>query len=212
MNQVKPNILYKAIQDKALQAALNCLSADVLTLPDKIIQLIPPRPPMYYGVGELFQKRMGMNFDALSAAEALTNYELEFLFNAERANRLVQFKAEANTLGWDDVLDAIINKTWKTNLQSGLKKEVQLQTQQMVLSWILSLSMNDNANLLVKSICFDRLQSLKNYCEAQIKINPSLKAYYIYAIERINKPKDIAVPQFKEIPPGAPIGCDFDEL
>lgn len=211
-NQVKPTILSKAIQDKALQSALNCLNADVLTLPDRIVQMIPPRPPLYYGVGELFQKRMGMTFDALAAAEALANYELEFLFNAERANRLVQFKAEANTLGWDDVLDAIINKTWKINVQSGLKKEVQLQTQQMVLSWILSLSMNDNANLLVKSICYDRLQLLKNYCEAQIKINPSLKAHYAYAIERINKPKDIAVPQFKEIPPGAPIGCDFDEL
>jgi hypothetical protein len=124
----------------------------------------------------------------------------------------VQFKAEANTLGWDDVLDAIINATWKTNLQSGLKKQVQLQTQQMVLSWMLSLSMNDNANYLVKSICFDRLQSLKKYCAEQIKINPSLKAHYSYAIERIEKPKDIAVPQHKDIPPGAPIGCDWEEF
>jgi len=103
-----------------------------------------------------------MNFDALAAAEALADYELEFLFNAERANRLVQFKAIANTLGWDDVLDAIINKTWKVALPTGLKKEVQLQTQQMVLSWLISLSMNDNANYAVKSICFNRLQSLKN--------------------------------------------------
>lgn len=211
-NQVKPTILSKAIQDKALQSALNCLNADVLTLPDRIVQLIPPRPPMYYNVGELFQKRMGLNFDALSAAEALADYELEFLFNAERANRLVQFKAEANTLGWDDVLDAIINATWKTNLQSGLKKQVQLQTQQMVLSWMLSLSMNDNANYLVKSICFDRLQSLKKYCAEQMKINPSLKAHYSYAMERIEKPKDIAVPQHKDITPGAPIGCDWEEF
>ncbi|KAF0240903.1 MAG: hypothetical protein FD183_891, partial [Chitinophagaceae bacterium] len=31
-----------------------------------------------------------------------------------------------------------------------------------------------------------------------------------YAIERINKPKEISLPQHKEIPPGAPIGCDFE--
>jgi Met-zincin/Domain of unknown function (DUF5117) len=210
INQVKPTILSKAIQDKALQAALNCLSADVLTLPDRIVQLIPPRPPLYYNVGELFQKRTGLNFDALAAAEALTDYELEFLFNAERANRLVQFKATANTLGWDDVVDAIINKTWKATLQTGLKKEVQLQTQQMVLSWLLSLSMNDNANYAVKSICFERLQTLKKYCAEQMKINPSLKAHYSYAIERIDKPKDITVPQHKDIAPGAPIGCEWD--
>lgn len=212
VNQQKPQILPKATQEKALQAALGCLNADVLTLPERIISLIPPRPPMYYSVGELFQKRTGMSFDALSAAEALANYEFEFLFNAERANRLVQFKAEANTMGWDDVLDAIINKTWKANWQSGLKKEVQIQTQQMVLSWILGLSQSEQANYLVKSICFDRLQSLKQYATEQMKANPSLRAHYSYAIERINKPKDIQLPVHKEIPPGAPIGCDWEEM
>ncbi|MBS1638964.1 MAG: zinc-dependent metalloprotease [Bacteroidetes bacterium] len=211
VNQIKPTILSNTIQSKALQVALNCLNTDILTIPNKIIELIPPRPPMYYNVGELFQKRTGLNFDALAAAEALADYELEFLFNADRANRLVQFKAEANTLGWDDVLDAIINKTWKITLQTGLKKEVQLQTQQMVLSWLISLSMNDRANYAVKSICFDRLQQLKKYCAEQIKINPTLKAHYSYAIERIDKPKDITVPQHKDIAPGAPIGYDWEQ-
>lgn len=172
--------------------------------------MIPPRPPLYYNVGELFAKRTGMSFDPVAAAEALANFELEFLFNAERANRLEQFKAQAGTLGWDNVLDAIIEKTWKAPLQKGLKGEIQLQTQQMVLSWMLGLSQNDNANYIVKSICFDRLQSLKQYATTQAQTHPALKAHYSYAVERINKPKDIAVPQHKEIAPGAPIGCDLD--
>ena len=206
--QVTPQVLPKATQEKALQTVLDCLSPDILTMPDKIMQMIPPRPPMYYG-GELFQKRTGMSFDPLAAAEALTDYELAFLFNPERANRLAQFKAQANTIGWDDVLDAIIAKTWKAPLQKGLKGEVQIQTQQMVLTWILGLSQTDASNYIVKSICFDRLQSLKKYAE-QMKATPGLQAHYAYAIERISKPKDIALPQHKEIPPGAPIGCDAD--
>ena len=209
--QVTPQVLPKAMQEKALQAALDCLSPDMLTMPDKIMQLIPPRPPMYYGVGELFAKRTGMSFDPLAAAEALTDFELSFLFHPERANRLAQFKAQANTIGWDDVLDAIIAKTWKAPLQKGLKAEVQLQTQQMVLTWMLGLSQNENANYIVKSICFDRLQSLKKYAE-QMKASGISTAHYAYAIERISKPKDIALPQHKEIHPGAPIGCDFDEM
>ena len=80
----------------------------------------------------------------------------------------------------------------------------------MVLTWMLGLSQNDNANYIVKSICHDRLQSLKQFAE-QMKNTPGLKAHYSYAIERINKPKDIPQPQHKEIPPGAPIGCDWDE-
>lgn len=209
--QDKPQILTKATQEKALQAALDCLSPEMLTMPDKIMQLIPPRPPMYYGVGELFAKRTGMSFDPVAAAEALTDFELSFLFNPERANRLVQFKAQANTIGWDDVLDAIITKTWKAPMQKGLKGEVQLQTQQMVLTWMLGLSQSDQANYLVKSICFDRLQTLKQYAAQMQKSNVPLKAHFSYAMERISKPKDISLPQHKEIAPGAPIGCDFDE-
>lgn len=208
--QPTPEVLRKATQEKALQAALDCLSPDILTMPDKIMKMIPPRPPLYYGVGELFQKRTGMSFDPVAAAEALTDYELAFLFNPERANRLAQFKAQANTIGWDDVLDAVITKTWKAPLQKGLKGEIQLQTQQMVLTWILGLSQSDNANYIVKSICFDRLQSLKQYA-TQMKNTPGMQAHYNYAIERISKPKDISLPQHKEIPPGAPIGCDFDD-
>ncbi len=208
--QVTPTILPNTLQEKALNAALDCLSPDMLSLPERIIQLIPPRPPLYYGVGELFAKRTGMSFDPVAAAEALADYELAFLFNAERANRLAQFKAQANTIGWDDVLDAIIRKTWKQPFQKGLKGEIQLQTQQMVLTWILGLSQSDNANYVVKSICYDRLQSLKQYA-TQMKNTPGMQAHYAYAIERISKPKEISLPQHKEIPPGAPIGCDFDD-
>lgn len=208
--QQVPQVLPNAVQQKALQTALDCLSPETLTLPERIIVMIPPRPPLYYNVGELFAKRTGMSFDPVAAAEALANFELEFLFNAERANRLEQFKAQVGTLGWDNVLDAIIEKTWKAPLQKGLKGEIQLQTQQMILSWMLGLSQNDNANYLVKSICFDRLQSLKQYATTQAQTHPALKAHYSYAVERINKPKDIAVPQHKEIAPGAPIGCDLD--
>ncbi len=206
--QIKPAILPKAVQEKALAAVLDCLSPETLTISDRILGLMSPRPPMYYGIGELFEKRMGMSFDALAAAEALTNYELSFLFHPERANRLVQFKAEAGTPGWDDVLDAIIQKTWKGPAEKGLKQQVQLQTQQMVLSWLISLSMNENANYQVKAICFDRLQALKQFASEKAKTNPALKAHYTYAVERINKPKDIVVPQAKNIAPGAPIGCE----
>lgn len=207
--QVQPTVIPAATQLKALQAVLKSLSPEVLTIPNKIVQIIPPRPPMYYGVGETFPKRTGMSFDPLAAAEALTHFQLSFLFNAERANRLVQLKAMNGTPGWDDVLDAIINATWKAAPEKGLAREVQKQTQQMVLTWLLALSKNEQANYSVQAICFNRLDALKKYASAQLN-NPADKAHFSYAIERINNPKEIALPQHKEIPPGAPIGCDWD--
>ena len=132
-NQIQPSILPNAIQVKALDAALACLSPKVLTIPENILALIPPRPPMYYNVGELFDKRTGMSFDALAAAEALSDFELGFLFNIERANRLVQNKARANTIGFDDLIAATLQKVWYKPIEKGLEGTVRMQTQQQVL-------------------------------------------------------------------------------
>jgi hypothetical protein len=205
--QVTPTILPNSVQKEALNAALNCLDPSVLTLSENILQLIPPRPPQYYNIGELFPKRSGMVLDALAAAEALTNYELAFLFNPQRANRLMQFKARASTIGFDDVLENILAKTWKAPSQSGLKQAIQQQTQQMVLTWLLGLSQNDNANYATKGICFKYLNQIKEMCEKGMKSNVD-KAHYQFALERIKNPKDIALPVHKELPPGAPIGCE----
>ncbi len=201
--QQTPKILDNAIQTKALTSALNCLSPEVLTLPEHILNLIPPRPPEYYGVGELFPKRSGANLDPLGAAEALANYELAFLFNAQRANRLVAFKARAKTIGFDDLVDAIIEKTWKQTQQSGLAGEVQKQTQMLVFTHLLNLSLNENANYAVKLIVTDRLQQLKEYA---LKNYSTATSNFIK--ERIEHPKEVVMPSVRDIPPGAPIGED----
>ena len=209
-NQIQPSILSNAVQQKALNAALSCLSPSFLSIPENILQLIPPRPPMYYGVGELFTKRTGLSFDALSPAEALVDFELSFLFNAERANRLVQNKARAATMGWDNVLDAILDKTWYAPSVSGLAGAVQLQTQQQTLSWLIGMSQSGDANFEVKSICASRLNKLKSKLTSLSISNPALAAHYQYAISRINDPEKITLPKPVVIPPGAPIGCDLD--
>jgi len=209
-NQIQPTILPNAMQQKALDAALACLAPSFLSIPENILQLIPPRPPMYYGVGELFTKRTGLSFDALSPAEALVDFELSFLFNAERANRLVQNKARAGSMGWDNVLDAILDKTWYAPTVSGMAGSIQLQTQQQTLSWLIGMSQSSDANFEVKSICANRLNKLKSKLTSLSISNPKLTAHYQYAISRINDPEKITLPKPVVIPPGAPIGCDVE--
>ena len=209
-NQIQPTILSNAIQQKALDAALACLAPSFLSIPENILQLIPPRPPMYYGVGELFTKRTGLSFDALSPSEALVDFELSFLFNAERANRLVQNKARAGRMGWDNVLDAILDKTWYAPTLSGMAGSIQLQTQQQTLSWLIGMSQSSDANFEVKGICANRLNKLKLKLTSLSISNSKLTAHYQYAISRINDPEKITLPKPVVIPPGAPIGCDVD--
>ncbi len=210
MNQIKPTILSNDIQQKALSAAVACLAPSLLTIPENILSLIPPRPPMYYGVGELFEKRTGMSFDALAAAEALADFELGFLFNIERANRLVQNKARANTIGFDNVIDAVLQNTWYSKAPSGLAANVHAQTQQQVLTWILGVSQSADATFEVRSICNDRLQQLKTKLTAFSKTDIARKAHYEFAIERIKNPGTITLPKPVNMAPGAPIGCDVE--
>jgi len=210
VNQIKPTILSNAIQQKALDAAINCLSASSLLIPERILQLIPPRPPMYYGVGELFDKRTGMSFDALAAAEALSDFELSFLFNVERANRLVQNKARAKTMGFDNVVDAVLKNTWYANMPNGLEGSIHRQTQQLVLSWLMGVGQSTEANYEVRAICNDRMKELKTKLTNLAKTDATYKAHYEYALERINNPKDITLPSPTMMAPGAPIGCDLD--
>jgi hypothetical protein len=210
VNQIKPTILSNAIQQKALDAAINCLSASTLVIPERILQLIPPRPPMYYGVGELFDKRTGMSFDALAAAEALSDFELSFLFNVERANRLVQNKARAKTIGFDNVVDAVLKNTWYASIPNGLEGSIHSQTQQLVLTWLMGVGQSTEANYEVRAICNDRLKELKAKLTTWVKTDAVHKAHYAYALERINNPKDITLPSPTMMAPGAPIGCDVD--
>ena len=207
--QQQPQILSNEIQIRALNAAIDCLSPSVLALPESILNIIPPRPPEYYSIGELMPKRSGMALDPLAAAEALTNYELTFLFNPQRANHLVQFKARANTLGFDDVLSKIMDKTWKAMPQKGLNRAIQLQTQQIVLTYLLSLSQSEQANYEVKATCFQYLKKIKDGIYGGGINNPQWQ----YSIERIEKEKgkDLPLPQHRDLPPGAPIGCDSNE-
>ena len=209
-NQIKPTILSNELQKKALKAALKCLSAETLTLPESILQLIPPRPPLLYGVGELFEKRTGMSFDALSAAEALADFQLGFLFNVERANRLVQNKARAGVIGWDDVLDQILENTWYTKIPNGLAGSIQQQTQQQTLHWLIGVSQSTDANYEVRSITQQRIKQLKAKLEALSKSDPIHSAHYQYAIESIKSPDKVSLPKPLAMAPGAPIGCDLD--
>ena len=196
------------MQQKALAAAVACLSPTTLTLPEFIVAQIPPRPPLYYS-GELFAKRTGMSFDPLSAAEALADFELAFLFNPERANRLTINKARGEGIGFAELIDAVVAETYQKPLGKGLQEAVGLQTQQMVVTWLLGVSQSEQSNYMVKSICHEKLNALKKWAGEQVKLN-KYKAHYTYMMERIAHPKDISLPKHKEIAPGAPIGCDMD--
>ena len=218
--QTLPKILPYETQKEALDAALNCLNPSILAIPEHILNIIPPRPPEYYNIGEVMPKRSGAVLDPLAAAEALVNYEMAFLLNPQRANRLTYFGARNKAkLNFDDLLEALIAKIWGKEVpnMTGLEREIAYQNQQICLSWIINLAQSEQANHRVKAGCELKLRKLSNLVNSRLARDISYTAGDIshnMTSERIEQyfknreqGRPTAVPTYRELPPGAPIGC-----
>src|SRR5438105_4335150 len=123
--QTATQIVAPAEQRRALAAVLATLKPLVLELPEPLLKMIPPRPPDYERGREHFKIHTSPAFDALAPAEEAAQHTLQFLFNMERAARLVQFHArDAANPGLQEVLDAVLTATWKAPHPAGYGGEV----------------------------------------------------------------------------------------
>jgi hypothetical protein len=210
--QLVTKALSKDEQRRALNAVIDCLDPKFLLVPDRIAQLIPPRPAGYEFTRELFNKRTGLAFDVLSPAETAADLPLSFLLNPDRLNRMVQYEVVNNGLGITEMINALIAKTWKGPRLGGIEKLIQLQTEQVLLTYLLAASINDNNSFIVKSVLTKTLKDLKTYIETQNKTatDETYKGHLMLALERMDKPGDAKPTMHRAIPPGAPIGCEWD--
>jgi Met-zincin/Domain of unknown function (DUF5117) len=202
--------LSKEEQLKALNAIIETINPSVLVLPERITKLIPPRPSGYDYTRELFKKRTGLAFDALSPAETAADLPLSLLFNSERINRMVEYQVQNGGLGLDEMIIALLNATWKAPRQKGMEALIQLQTEQILLTYLLAASVDDNNSFITKSVIQKSLTDLKTFIESKKK--PSADAGYtghlLLAIQRMTEPEKAKPTIHAVIPPGAPIGCE----
>lgn len=203
----------KEEQTKALDAVIGCIDPKVLLMPNEIAKLIPPRPTGYGFTRELFKKRTGLAFDVLAPAETAADYPLSFLFNSERMNRMVQYEVQNGGLGLQEMINTLINKTWKAPRRSGMERLIQLQTEQVLLTYLLASGIDDNLSFAARGTVQKALTELKKYVEAKQRINKdeTLSAHYILMQERMDSPEKARPTIHAAIPPGSPIGCDRED-
>ena len=208
--QIITQSLSKEEQLKALNAVIGTIDPAVLVLPDRITKLIPPRPSGYDYTRELFKKRTGLAFDALSPAETAADMPLSFLFNSDRMNRMVEYQVQTNGLGLDEMIAALMNATWKAARKKGMEGLIQLQTEQLLLTYLLAASVNDNNSFITKSVIQKSLRDLKVFIEIKKKssVDATYTGHLLLALERMKKPEDAKPTIHAAPPPGAPIGCE----
>ncbi len=205
--------LTKEEQLNALNAIADCMDPKVLALSENIIKLIPPRPAGYDYTRELFNKRTGLGFDPLAAAETAADLPLSFLFNTSRLNRMVQYQAQNNGLGIDDMLSVLFSKTIKAPRLTGLQGLIQQQNEQLLLTYLLAVSINDDASFATKAQLLKAISDIKTFTSAQLKTTSdnTYKGYLLLMLERIKSPEKAKPTLHQTAPPGSPIGCDRDD-
>lgn len=202
----------KEEQLNALNAIADCMEPKTLEISENIIKLIPPRPAGYDYTRELFKRRTGLSFDPLAAAEAAADIPLSFLFNTSRLNRLVEFQVINNGLGIDDLIAVLTNRTWKAPRLKGLQGMIQKQNEQLLLTYMLALSINDEASFATRAQILKAIEDLKMYATTQLKTTTdnSIKGYLLLTLDRIKAPEKAKPTLHQAAPPGSPIGCDLN--
>jgi hypothetical protein len=214
--QTPTQIVAPAEQRRALRAVLATLKPDVLALPEPLLKMIPPRPPDYGRGREHFKIHTSPAFDALAPAEAAAQHTLQFLFNPERAARLVEFHARnAENPGLEEVLDAILAATWETLHGPGYAGQIANTVDMVVLYDLMGLAANDHAPDEVRAIAKLKLHEL-NTRLAPVGGKPGIRdeahiAFASWQIEQFEKdPRRIELTAPSDPPDGPPIGTDDD--
>jgi len=206
--QPQLRILPRREQLRALDAALSTLAPEELAVPDRIADLIPPRPANYDYDRELFRRRSGLGFDALTPAEAAADLPLSFLFHPERLSRMAQQEPRGG-LGVREMCDRVVNATWKAPRRTGIQRLVQQQTEQIVLTYLLAASIDEQLSFEARAAVAASLAKVRDMAAkaSAASTDPAYAAHLRLALDRMTTPEKARPTLHLPAPPGAPIGC-----
>lgn len=198
-------------QRRALSVLLTTIEPENLIIDERILKLLPPRAPGHYQTADLFQGYTGGLFDPLAAAENIADMTISRILNPARAARLVQFNARDEKFpGLSEVIDKLIASTFKSNVNSSYKSEIQRVVNTVVLDHLFVLVASEKSAPQVKATALLKLTELKSFFANSRTADEKQKAHYLYCNNKIehflNDPMSIKESKEVKIPNGAPIG------
>ena len=204
--QAGPSIVSAPEQRKALAAVAKTLSPEVLTLPDALLQQLPPRPPGTDRSVESFASHTAMTFDPIATAESAADLTLRVLFAPERANRLVEYHARESA---QPTLDEVIDTARQAaagpiSTSGGLAEVVRSAVTARVIEALLRLSASPEISSTARSIVDAKLHTIAA-SEPGTPVGDAIKRR-IAAFERA--PESFKPEPTIDTPPGMPIGED----
>ena len=197
------------LQRDALDALVATLAPAELTLPAGLLRLIPPRPPGLARHRELFPRRTGAAFDALTPAIVAADLTVSEMLGPERAARLVEQVLTDETLpGLAEVLATLVEATFGAPAGTAYERAVRRAVQRVVVERLMGLvDRAPMAEVRAHALASLRGIATRGYALAEGPVHHDL---LVRDIERfLARPGDpvpsLAFPA-PAAPPGAPIG------
>jgi hypothetical protein len=215
--QINPTIVSPAEQKKALAAVLKTLSPETLTLPESLLQILPPRPPGLERTRESFPSHTGLTFDPIATAESSADLTLALLLDPARASRLIEYHMRVpESPSLRGVLEAI-SKTVAERPEGGhtMSSEVERAVEFRALEATLALAVNPAASSQARAIARSHINDVLKQLTTAAPLTDTAEAIHRAAlIDRINDferdPSKFVPVKPIEAPPGMPIGDDED--
>ncbi|HEY0655356.1 MAG TPA: zinc-dependent metalloprotease [Chryseosolibacter sp.] len=202
-----------AEQAKALESLLRTIAPETLTLPENLIQVIPPRPIGYSRSREVIKTRTDLAFDALSPAESAADMTIGLLLHPARAQRLLEHNSRNQEQpSLESVIDRLIAATYRSEIRSGHAKMVQFTVNDVFLTNLFKLAASKESSGLVKSVANSKIDQLASHIGARMKTitDTHSQVFFKYALQRIadykDDPSEFVIENVLPPPPGQPIG------
>ena len=198
-------------QLKSLDALLETMQPEFLTLNENLLKLIPPRASGRGKTRESFQSKTGVTFDGISLAETAAHMTSKMLFNHQRAARLVEYHSrDKNQPGLERVIDIILNNTLFKMTPKGLEGEIKRNVDFVVIDHLMNLAVNENTSPAVQSIAMYKINELdKKFMRKNAK-GSRAEAHRDMIKKRlenfIEQPDSFKPMEIPNAPPGSPIG------
>ncbi len=206
-------IIPAAAQRDAIAAVLETIDPATLTLPVRILDLLPPAAAGWVSPRiEVFPKRTDPVFDPIGVATIAADLAVSGLLEPHRAARCESFHARDKTNpGFTEVVDALVTASWTPGpSRSGYQAAVARAIQQLVAVRLMGLAANADADPQVRAIAADALRRLS----ARLRAAPGIgddgahRRAVRDEIDRfLSRPSIPAVPVIPQpAPQGDPIG------
>ena len=204
-------------QRKTIDVLSATLKPSELTIPKRILDLIPPRPPGFGMHRELFPRTTGEGFDPVNPASIAADVTIGFILQPDRAARMVaQYAVDQALPGLGEVVDKLVKATFDATTSGTYEAEVRRATERVLVDRVMWLA-SAAPNAQVRAIASYKLQRLATRLRAEVgRTDSDVAAHTLLAadikrfLERPTADLQKVIPA-SAAPPGAPIGDEPQE-